>query len=725
MNIASDKSRSKFLICLFLVIVTFISFSSVIRNNFINFDDDIYIYNNNNIVTGLSLKNIIWAFTGIHALNYHPLTTLSHMLDCQFFGTNPHAHHFVNLIFHIFNVLLLFAVLNLMTERTWTSAFVAALFAIHPMHVESVAWVSERKDTLSTLFWLLVMLFYFYYASKNKKLFYVLALTAFALGLLAKPMLVTLPFVLLLLDFWPLNRFQKRQISKLLIEKIPFLLMSAGMSFITFMVQAKMELVKSLSHYSVLDRLANAILTYVIYIEKLFWPVDLSIFYPHLQNSISFWRLGQAVFVLVVITILSLLNLRRRPYIAAGWFWFLGTLIPVIGIFQVGLQGYADRYTYVPYIGLFILITWFSLEASMHLKYRTLLLSFFAVIILSALGVKSFIQTKHWRNSISLYKHSINAVKNNWWAHEMLGNAYVSAGQTLNAISEYKKTLEYDPQNIGVQNRLAQAYIDINDVNQAIAIYEKILPPVIYDSNEPNDITYYSRDSFSSAQSVVELFYENANMTLAKALERRGNIDQAIIRYKEILRVSPGSLTAHKNLGNLFLQKGHVDKAAREFSAVIQLQQDSILEYIELAKYLTANAEFQNAGKIYEMIIYFYPSDFEANNGLGIIFAQMGNLQKAEEYFAKVTVIAPDFAGGFINLGHALNLQGEIEQAKECYLKAVQLDSDSALAQCRLGQVLLSLNDIDSAIKHLEKALQINPNYSDARNSLDAALSKK
>jgi len=612
-----------------------------------------------------------------------------------------------------------------MTERTWPSAFVAALFAIHPMHVESVAWVSERKDTLSTFFWLLVVLFYFYYAGKNKKLFYALALAAFALGLLAKPMLVTLPFVLLLLDLWPLNRFKKGQTSKLLIEKIPFLLMSAGMSFITFMVQAKMELVKSLSHFSVFDRLSNAVLAYMIYIEKLFWPVNLSIFYPHLQSGISSWRLVMASFVLVMITILSLLNLRRRPYIASGWFWFLGTLIPVIGIFQVGLQGCADRYTYVPYIGLFIVIAWLLLEISMHLKHRTAILSFFALIILSALGVKSFVQSKHWHNSISLYKHSISVVKNNWWAHEMLGNAYVSAGQPLNAISEYRKTLEYDPENIGVQNRLAQTYIDINDVNQAVAIYEKILPAVFYDSNEPNDISYYSRDTFFSAQNVVELFYENANMTLAKAFERQGNIDHAILRYKEVLRVSPASLTVHRNLGNLFLQKGHIDKAAKEFSAVIQLQPDSISEYIDLAKHLSANAKLQDAEKIYEMILFFYPNDFEANNGLGIIFAQMGNLQKAAQCFVKVTVIAPDFAGGFINLGHALNLQGKTEQAKEYYFKAVQLDPDSALAQCRLGQVLLSLNDIDPAIKHLEKALQINPDYSEARSSLDAALSKR
>ena len=547
-NRIADKYRVHFIYIL-LVIITFIAFAPILSNGFISFDDDAYIYHNSNITTGLTGKNIGWAFTNIHANNYHPLTSLSHMLDCQLFKLNAGAHHSINLLLHIANTLLLFTILSRMTKRAWASAFVAALFAIHPLHVESVAWASERKDVLSTFFLMLTLLAYAGYTERPGAGRYLLTLVLFVLGLLSKQMLVTVPFILLLLDYWPLERFKKTKLSSLIlsaghltVEKIPFLILSAALGIVTVIVQHKMGLLKTFSNYPFQWRIENAIVSYIIYIEKMFWPVNLAIFYPHPKGDITFWQVAGSLLILLFITFLAIWKIRRRPYVAVGWLWFLVTLVPVIGIVQVGLQGWADRYTYVPYIGLFIIIAWVACDLPAGVQYQKTIFSLSACIILLSLGAKTFIQTLYWQNNIMLYSHAAEVVENNWWAYNFMGKALASEGEFGEAILQFEKSLKIYPQNITVNYEMGKAFLGAGDANDAIKLYQQMLDPLPDNPNEPVKV---------DDNPVLKDLYVNANINLAIALSRQGNLKESARRFEEALRVAPDAEAARKGLEDL------------------------------------------------------------------------------------------------------------------------------------------------------------------------------
>jgi hypothetical protein len=368
-------TRAKVAICIFLMVATFCIYSQVQHHEFINFDDDLYLTNNLNVQTGLTIESVKWAFTTSHPPYWHPVTWLSHMLDYQLYGLNPKGHYLTNLFLHITSVLILFTVLLRVTGKLWQSGFVAAMFAFHPLNVESVAWLAERKNILSTLFWLMTMWAYTHYAEKPTIKRYSLVFLFFTLGLMSKPMLVTLPFVLLLLDYWPLRRFKFRQersrdeisekniankseVFRLVLEKVPLFLLTIGLSIVTFYTQKMAGAVRSLDLFSLETRFTNAMFSYLEYLQKMIWPSGLSILYPHPGNALPAWQGIVCGMVLVGITIISIRLIRKTPYFAVGWFWYLGTLIPVIGIVQVGGQAMADRFTYIPLIGIFIVIAW-------------------------------------------------------------------------------------------------------------------------------------------------------------------------------------------------------------------------------------------------------------------------------------------------------------------------------------------------------------------------------
>ncbi|MGD0784401.1 MAG: tetratricopeptide repeat protein [Sedimentisphaerales bacterium] len=538
------KTTNKYhihLIYILLTIVTFIAFEPIMSNGFISFDDDAYIYHNSNITTGLTGKNIGWAFTNIHANNYHPLTSLSHMLDCQFFKLDAGAHHSINLLLHIANTLLLFTVLSRMTKRAWASAFVAALFALHPLHVESVAWASERKDVLSTFFLMLTLLAYAGYVKRPGAGRYLLTLVLFVLGLLSKQMLVTVPFILLLLDYWPLERFKKTKLSSLILEKIPFLVLSAALGIVTVIIQHKMGLLKTFSNYPFQWRIENAIVSYIIYIEKMFWPVNLAIFYPHPKGDITFWQVAGSLLILLFITFLAIWKIRRWPYVAVGWLWFLVTLVPVIGIVQVGLQGWADRYTYVPYIGLFI-IAWVACDLPAGVQYQKTIFSLSACIILLSLGAKTFIQTLYWQNNIMLYSHAAEVVENNWWAYNFMGKALASQDEFNEAIVLFEKSLAIYPQNITVNYEMGKAFLGAGDANDAVKLYQQMLGPLPDNPNEPVKV---------DDNPVLKDLYVNANINLAIGLSRQGNLKESARRFEEALRVAPDAEAARKGLEDL------------------------------------------------------------------------------------------------------------------------------------------------------------------------------
>jgi len=457
------KKHHDVLLCLFLVVLTLAVYRQVQNFDFVNFDDHMYITENRHVKEGLTLKSTIWAFTTIHAANWHPLTWLSHMLDCQFFGMNSGRHHLTNLFFHITNSLLLFFVFRKMTGSSWQSGFVAALFALHPLHVESVAWVSERKDVLSAFFWMLTMWSYVWYVEHPGINRYLLVLLFFILGLMAKPMLVTLPFVLLLLDFYPLSRFQFQQSDdgnifqqrsiylRLVLEKLPLFVLAAISSAVTLYAQKRGGAVMSLDVIPIKVRIANALVSYIKYIEKMIYPSELAVLYPF-QGMLPWWEITGAGLLLVSISFLAIRVIKQSPYYAVGWLWYIGTLVPVIGLVQIGRQSMADRYTYIPLIGLFIVIAWGVPEIVAQWRHRKILLTIFATVLLSILMTVTWKHLRHWGNSITLFEHTLEVTSNNYLAHNNLGVALDIQGRTQEAIDHYLKALRIKPDYVEAHN---------------------------------------------------------------------------------------------------------------------------------------------------------------------------------------------------------------------------------------------------------------------------------
>ena len=411
-RIRASHAPLELVVGLCLAIATLTVFWEVRNHQFVNYDDNRYVTENRIVQAGLTREGALWAFTTTHASNWHPLTWLSHMLDCELFGANPRAHHLSNLILHLANSLLLFLVFKRMTGMLWQSAFVAALFAIHPLHVESVAWVSERKDVLSAFFWMLTLWAYLHYVVSPGFGRYLLVLLFFALGLMAKPMLVTLPFVLLLMDYWPLGRLRLDGSSPntsesanlsaqpwpklgLVWEKLPLLAVSALSSLVTFLVQKSEAAVQSLAVFPLMVRVANALMSYMGYVGKTIWPRHLAVFYPH-PGHVAVWKIAGAVLFLGGVSALVIRMARRHPYLATGWLWYLGTLVPVIGLVQVGAQSMADRYTYLPSIGLFIMIAWGGPHLMPRPPWRHVVIAFSTASVLLLLMVTAWLQVRHW-----------------------------------------------------------------------------------------------------------------------------------------------------------------------------------------------------------------------------------------------------------------------------------------------------------------------------------------
>ncbi|MDI6828453.1 MAG: glycosyltransferase family 39 protein, partial [Armatimonadota bacterium] len=449
---------------LLLLVATAGSFSLILGNGFINFDDGEYVTENAHVRAGLTWEGLKWAFTTGHAANWHPLTWVSHMLDVEVYGLKPWGHHFTSLLLHIASALLLYGILRRLTGFQWRSALVAGLFALHPLHVESVAWVAERKDVLSAFFWMLTIWAYSYYVESPKIRTYIPVLAFFMLGLISKPMVVTLPFVLLLLDFWPLCRttfsrnslciIPPKKVGYLVLEKIPLFILSAVSCAITYLVQQRGEAVRTLQTVPIADRISNAIFSYVAYIGKMFWPRNLAIFYPYPVEGLPIWEVVWLGLVLICITFVAAYLAWSKPYLIMGWLWYLGTLVPVIGIIQVGSQAMADRYTYIPLIGIFIIIAWglpdiigFTLKSKRKGEaiHSFGILPFGAIVSLVVFAICTWIQVGYWRDSVSLFEHTLAATKDNVVAHTSLADALREKGKLQLAAAHYSRALEIYP----------------------------------------------------------------------------------------------------------------------------------------------------------------------------------------------------------------------------------------------------------------------------------------
>jgi tetratricopeptide (TPR) repeat protein len=566
------KNQTAALICLALAVVTAALYLPITHYGFVNFDDDDYITNNSHVQAGLTWAGVIWAFQTGAAANWHPLTWISHMLDCQLYGLNPGGHHSTNLIFHVINTLLLFLWLRQLTGTLWRSAFVAALFAWHPLHVESVAWASERKDVLSTFFWMLTLIAYTRYARESRvlspksKVFYGLSLLAFACGLMSKPMVVTLPFVLLLLDFWPLGRFSRftfhisrsnqpstlnPQLStmsavRLLCEKLPFFALTLAASVATYFVQTSGRALWSPGVLSLSDRVGNALWAYDRYISKTFWPVDLSIFYPHPYHWPPVLAIGSAL-LLALWSGLSLWRARQNPYLFVGWFWFLGTLVPTIGLVQVGSQSMADRYMYIPSIGLFILVAWGIndfLNWRPHWRRITTLAGGMA---LAGCLVGTRIQLSYWQNSIKLFSHAIEVTTDNFVAYTCLGETLRDMGLKKEALMVCAEAVRIAPNSPVTQYNFGMALLQNNKLEEALAHLDaggRLAPHnseiqynlglVLLLHGKPDEAVNHFTAALVERPGFAEAHYR-----LAQALSQQHKSKEAIFHYREALRIKP------------------------------------------------------------------------------------------------------------------------------------------------------------------------------------------
>jgi tetratricopeptide (TPR) repeat protein len=511
-------------VCFLLAAMTFAVFGQTLAHQFINYDDDVYVYENPVVIRGLTLKGIVWAFTTTHASNWHPLTWLSHMLDCQLYGLRPGGHHLTSVILHTATVIALFLVLREMTGALWRSAFVAALFAIHPLRVESVAWVAERKDVLSGLFFMLTMGAYVRYVRRPWSLVrYGLVMLLFALGLMCKPMLVTAPLVLLLLDYWPLQRVESEKLSALLLEKLPLLALSAASCVATLLAQN--SAIQSVEIFSLPVRLVTALLACKTYLLQMIYPAGLAVFYPFPHNGLPVWEATLDGTLMAGLSAAAWWQRRKQPWLLAGWIWYLVMLLPVVGIIQVGGQAHADRYTYLPQIGIYVAVTWLVAEWGLS---RVALGGLMAGV-LALFMVCAWQQTAYWQNSETLWTYTLACTTNNDVAQNNLGLVLLKKGRMDAAINCFQQALQIRPNSVEAHDNLGNALLQIGKVDEAIAQCQRAL------QIKPDDA--------------------EACVNLGNAFYRKGRVDDAIAQYQKALQIQPGLTMATKNLDLILRQK--------------------------------------------------------------------------------------------------------------------------------------------------------------------------
>ena len=641
------------------MIITLAVFWGARQCQFVNYDDPAYITSNEAIQHGLTAPSVRWAFETGAASNWHPLTWLSHLLDVQLYGMDPAGHHFTSVVLHAINGVLLFLILRSMSGAFWRSLIVAALFAVHPLRVESVAWVSERKDVLSTFFWMLTVWTYIRYAAEFKvpglkiKVFYGLSIVFFALGLMSKPMLVTLPLILLLLDYWPLQRLQLGT-SRLIIEKIPFLLLAAASSIVTFFVQRHGGAVSSLEGVPMTARVGNAFVSYVRYLGKLFWPTRLSPLYPH-PGYWPWWKVTGSVLLLAAITAWVIRRARLQPYLVTGWFWFLVMLAPVIGLLQVGIQSMADRYSYVASVGVLIMLAWGMPE---WLATRRWLWGTAATLAIATCAMLTFRQITFWRNSETLFEHAVAVTDNNYLAYNNLGFDLSNRGETERAMGYFQKSLEINSNYDEAHNNLGFALAALGRYKEATNEYIKALS--------------------------INPHLTEAHNNLGIALGDLGFPDAAIHEYQVALEENPNHAGAHNNYGVALAMKGKLDEAIAQFRLAVACQENYLSAHSDLGNALAMKGDLEGAIREYEFCLRSDPKDARVHNNLGNALVQQGKLEEAAAQYRLALNLKPDNPEAHFNLGYCLAKQGRRKEADEQYVLALQQRPNYPEAQRQL-----------------------------------------
>ena len=655
-----DRAR-RIAVCIFLAVIVAAAFGRTLGHDFVNYDDSEYVYENPHITNGLSLTSVWWAFTHVHAANWHPLTTISHMLDCQIYGVHPWGHHLTNILLHAAAAIFLFlalieltagssvaalyerrsskqpaaqsAIIDRRYSTVWPSAFVAALFAIHPLRVESVAWISERKDVLSGVFFMLTLWAYARYVRQLGKdshslRRYLAVVILFALGLMSKPTLVTLPFVLLLLDYWPLERFQKSEVRDqrsgggnhwltaraLVVEKIPLFLLSVLSCAATLLAQKKV--IAGNLRMTFLERADNAFVTYIAYLGEMIWPSHLVVSHPYADK---YQNLPQAIAAFVLILIISGLCAvwrRRYPFLLTGWLWYLGMLIPMIGLVQVSLQARADRYTYLPQIGIYLMIAWGIAALIDRFRIKRAVVAAPAAVTVVALVCCSYAQARYWRDTETLWRHALDQSTYDYIAHDSLGYALLEKGEVDNAINEYKRALEIKPD------------------------------------------------------------YADSHNNLANALLQKGLVDEAMVHYRRALEIEPEFPEPHNNLANVLFKQGRVDEAIEEYKLAAAKRSDFAEVQYNLGSAFIVKGDWDAAIRYLEAAIKIDSTYARAHNKLGIAFGATGKTAEAVREFKEALRRDPKYAEAHFNLGFVLAHSGHRIEAIGHLREALRLKSD-------------------------------------------------
>jgi len=693
--VAAWEYHQGWLVSAVLWMATLALFWPVAHFEFIDFDDPTYVTDNAMVQQGLTAESVRWGLTASVCANWHPLTLYSHMLDCQLYGLNAGKHHITNLLFHAVNGVLVFLLFRRLTGTLWRSALVAALFAWHPLHVESVAWIAERKDVLSAFFGLLSLLAYAGFIRETRassrpfftSSFYWQAAVLFALGLLCKPMLVTWPFLLLVLDYWPGQRLPAPRLWPLVLEKLPFFALAAGVCVVTYLVHWSAGDMKALEGLGLEPRLTNIPIAYCRYLLKTFWPTDLAIYYPHPLH----WPAAEvvlAVALLAGITILVWNARRAHPYLLAGWCWFIGLLVPVIGVVQIGRIAMADRYTYLPSLGLFFALVWGVSAGTKHCRRQAWWLTAAALVALAACGATARHQLGYWQNSEVLFRRDLAVTADNETARNSLGVALLSAGRTNEALAEFRRATRLMPQMDEAHYNLGGVLAAMGQTNEAI---QELNQAIQFQPNQPKAFN---------------------NLAILRA--KLGDTNQAIQNFREAIRLRPDYTDAHYNFGNFLNQWGDVSQAAQELATAERLNPDDMEIHQRLATLYVRSGQMEPALGEYAKIIHLNTNDAEAYFRMGNLQSRAGRKDRAALLFQQAVFIRPDFAEAHNNLGSLLSAQGQLPEAIFEFRQAVHSRADYRDAHYNLANALYKAGQLDESAQEYQSVLQLAPDFAPA-----------
>ena len=762
-------------VCAALALACVAVYGQTLWFSFVNYDDNLYIMETPQVQAGLNLKSIGWAFVTEKALYFHPLTWMSLMLDCSLYGMHAGGHHLTNLILHAAATVALFLALRPMTGALWPSAAVAALFAVHPLNVESVAWVAERKGVLSGFFWMLALGAYGLYVRRGGALRYAAVAAAFAGGLMSKPMVLTLPCALLLLDLWPLGRINfndpfgvtARKMVRLTVEKIPLFLLTALSALSTVWMQSRGHNIDVAGKVSLATRCANALVVYVLYLIKFVWPTGLAAFYPY-PESRPLWQVAGAALILAAITVLCLSQARRRPYLMVGWFWYLGTFALVVGIVRIGDFSRADRYTYLPLLGVYFMIVWGLADLASAWKVPRRAVAAAAGAALVALTVCAVIQTSHWRNDWTLFSHAVDVGEGSCIAYTNMGMAAKEQGRREDAKEYLKKALELTPDYVAAINHLGLIAMDEGRLDEAANYMKRALEVNSKEVNALNNLGLVYMDQGRNEEAraclakAVELQpedinalnnlgklyrdmgrYDESETCLRKALELKPDHINALVNlgalsiiqkdYDEakacltkVLKLDPGNLNAYTNLSAMADAQGLHDEARAYLAKALELKPNDTNTLYNLGKFALDKGRYDEARTYLQQALDADPKYTAALNGLGMMAVNQGNYGEAMGYLTKALEVDPKNVEVLYNLGVAAKGEKRYDEAKTYLTKALEVDPKNVKALNNLGVLAMEQGNTDEAVTCLKKALELKPDHVNALANLGKiAMDKK